>query len=382
MRETLNPLTSLRFFAALAIVFHHLAGNMWFEASAFSPYPLDSAVAFFFVLSGFVLHYSYGKRIDRVGWKGFALQRFMRIWPLHIVVIFTCGLWLTVPDVRFHLERQSVADVLQITFLLQAWNQDPIVFWGLNGPSWSISTELFFYLSFPVLALWLNRFGVLPFALATALFTSVWLYVATTLFYDAEKPLSALALGYISPAARIGEFCLGMALSLILSHRLDGLRRHQAWLWSTLEVVSLFAMVLSLRYMSQFGWTIGQSFGSVAGAWAGASGSLFSFALVIGVFAVGRGVLSSLLCNKAFVWLGTISFAMYLIHQPLIFHWKRNVVPALENPTLEAIGFFMVVIVFSAVLHNSIEKPGIKLGRRWSKRIGPNRQSRRFSDGA
>ena len=78
----LEPLTSLRFFAAAAIVLHHTQ-EVWVPTGFWLPFLLDQAVAFFFVLSGFILTYVHPALPTRAERRRFWLARFARIWPAH-----------------------------------------------------------------------------------------------------------------------------------------------------------------------------------------------------------------------------------------------------------------------------------------------------------
>ena len=78
----LPELTSLRFFAALAVVLHHVA-----EVNGQSPFmALCDAfgwlgVTFFFVLSGFVLMWAFDPQITAAQ---FLIRRLTRVYPLHL----------------------------------------------------------------------------------------------------------------------------------------------------------------------------------------------------------------------------------------------------------------------------------------------------------
>ena len=93
-KQRLDALTGLRFFAAFAIVVHHEAGILVPESSV-SWVPLDQAVSLFFVLSGFILTYTYPElpMLRRV--LDFWRARVARLWPVHffalLVVIFFVG---------------------------------------------------------------------------------------------------------------------------------------------------------------------------------------------------------------------------------------------------------------------------------------------------
>ena len=74
----LNALTSLRFFAAFVVMLHHfISGSLGFAGAA-------HGVAFFFVLSGFILTSNYPHLSTWQDRRSFLLARFARIWPAHV----------------------------------------------------------------------------------------------------------------------------------------------------------------------------------------------------------------------------------------------------------------------------------------------------------
>jgi peptidoglycan/LPS O-acetylase OafA/YrhL len=96
MTKEIKSLTGLRGIAAMWIVLHHYfgsakTGNIVLEAisNIFSNGYL--AVDFFFVLSSFVLCYSYEKSfsvtVNRESYKNFMIKRFIRIYPLLIFML-------------------------------------------------------------------------------------------------------------------------------------------------------------------------------------------------------------------------------------------------------------------------------------------------------
>jgi peptidoglycan/LPS O-acetylase OafA/YrhL len=90
---SLRPLTSFRFFAALAVFFHHMIGFFFerprlkelYQAYYYEGY---AGVSFFFVLSGFILTYNYRRVFTspkvREVWA-FYVARLARIYPLHVL---------------------------------------------------------------------------------------------------------------------------------------------------------------------------------------------------------------------------------------------------------------------------------------------------------
>src|SRR6185295_2799818 len=137
-RVKLNALTGLRIVAAGMIVAHH-AGVLQIPVPN---YALGDGVSFFFVLSGFIISYAYPKLDSKNEIFKFLAARIARIWPAHFVALL-----LIVGLFQMPLDRTFVANAL----LLHGWVPSRPWYFSYNAPSWSISTELFFYISFPVL---------------------------------------------------------------------------------------------------------------------------------------------------------------------------------------------------------------------------------------
>lgn len=142
-RDRLPSLTGLRFWAALLVVLYHLTNQVGFI------YPLSSmfmfgrsGVTFFFVLSGFVLAWTYLDRPTAV--TVFFWRRFARIWPLVAVTGVLSLIAYRVVD-----QDISLWQALTTFLFLQAWHPDWAA--GANPAAWSLSDEVFFYLLFPVL---------------------------------------------------------------------------------------------------------------------------------------------------------------------------------------------------------------------------------------
>ena len=139
----LGQLTFLRFIAATGVVIFHFGrkvSSLEFGASLWSR--ANTAVSFFFVLSGFILACVYQKRgIRRVA--DFYVARLARICPLYWLALFAIAAH------QLHKHGLRLADLALSASLLQSWI--PGYSQVLNVPGWSLSVELFFYLSFPFL---------------------------------------------------------------------------------------------------------------------------------------------------------------------------------------------------------------------------------------
>ncbi|MDZ4048042.1 MAG: acyltransferase, partial [Pseudoxanthomonas sp.] len=138
----LDQLTSLRFFAALLIVVHHAESMMGIGGMGVN---WGQGVSFFFVLSGFILTYVYPRLATLDDTQRFLRARVARIWPAH-VASFALGFAL----MPYAWDTwTAIANLL----LVHAWIPQSAYYFSYNGVSWSVSTEAFFYLAFPLLIL-------------------------------------------------------------------------------------------------------------------------------------------------------------------------------------------------------------------------------------
>ncbi|MFI2374392.1 acyltransferase family protein [Streptomyces sp. NPDC018964] len=141
----LPSLTGLRFWAALTVVLYHLSRQA-------GPLPVvsdlawygRSGVTFFFVLSGFVLAWTYeGIRVPA---RVFLWRRFARIWPmLAVSVVASVAVWYVVET------PVSLRGVAATLLMLNAWVPDRQILSGGNPAAWSLSDEAWFYALFPLL---------------------------------------------------------------------------------------------------------------------------------------------------------------------------------------------------------------------------------------
>ncbi len=166
-------LTSLRGIAAMGIVFHHFIATVFPDLHSFLPglaiSKLYLFVDLFFILSGFVLSHVYCQRFSRgltgVVYKEFMLARFARIYPLHLfmLLVFLAFqlVYLTVlanannPELIQELgfgHRRTFLSFLSNLFLLQGF--PAAGYW--NEPSWSISAEWFTYFLVPFLVVFVH----------------------------------------------------------------------------------------------------------------------------------------------------------------------------------------------------------------------------------
>lgn len=213
----IDSLTGVRILAALAVLASHLPQPVGlppvartFMSSGYN------GVTLFFVLSGFVLAWTYADRLSRpsvAGVRDFFVARFARVYPLYLAAL----LFAALPQLT-HLPSGSWLHVLS----LQTWSPDINVAYGLNGPGWSIGVESFLYLLFPVL-LWgalrvppqTQRWVIVGAAGLLAVVTGAFFVAgASQLLWD--DPGSDHRWLYRTPLTRIPDFVVGIMLALVV----------------------------------------------------------------------------------------------------------------------------------------------------------------------
>jgi peptidoglycan/LPS O-acetylase OafA/YrhL len=344
-RGPLLPLTSLRFVAALLVFSWHCVPTRRVSAVFSLGY---IGVAFFFLLSGFILTYTYreafGERLRLDAVRAFYAARFARIYPLHLATMMlmiavlvslgTDALWSGVdPQTRL---RAVAAQAL----LLQSWFAATPIAFGVNGPAWSISVEAFFYALFPFVACVLLRAfrGSRPHTVLLAAGV-LWLVQASLLW-----PVHAAVddwRWYVFPPSRLIDFVVGMLLGIAF------LRSDQRRTWplhpTSIEALALAGVGLAV-YASPF-VPLSMRFSAwVMPAWCAA----------IFVFAGQRGAISRLLSHPALVRLGEVSFAFYLCHLMVVklvdgrLGWQHPLAMPIALGGTLALGW---------LLHHVVERP-------------------------
>ena len=254
----IEALTGLRFLAAMMVFCFHFDSSL---KTKFFFGPLGGiAVSFFFVLSGFILTYVYRDRLKWGGVKRFYFTRWARIWPLHAVCL-AAAIWL--------FPYQKVVDYPGIRLacnwlLLQSWIPDIDYVLSYNGVAWSISTEAFFYLMFPLFLLGGLRHFWWKYLLTIAL-TAVALVGLTNIAATPElaATFNPHHISHFNPFMRLFEFVSGMAVAyLFMSTRVGSIRFLQVARWpvflqTVLEIVVFLLAAFSfylLQWLGYYSW--------------------------------------------------------------------------------------------------------------------------------
>jgi peptidoglycan/LPS O-acetylase OafA/YrhL len=341
-RTRLDSLTGLRIFAAAWVMLLHFRsvteGRTW-PIPFIDRFVLQGAYAvdMFFVLSGFILSHVYftqfrdGLRGER--FRSFISYRFARLYPVHLVtfgmmVVLFFGQSIVTGSSTADSGRYSVPVFLSSLTMTHAW-------WGSgttttpNIPAWSISAEWFAYLLFPFLCLAvkrLRRFAPLVFTLAGLGLALLW-------HVTDDNPLVRVMAGFL----------VGMA-AFQISRLTVG----------TAKVPVLGTVVLALVVV----WaTVGAARLEIG---------ILLFACLILVLATERDWLCRIFSLRWVVYLGEVSYAVYMVH------WVVRVVvrTAAEKagvidtipPGLLVATYVFVTLGAAMLLYHFVERP-------WRRRL-------------
>jgi len=363
MPSHIPSLTPLRGIAALFIVLHsytaYLLPGIGASIEQYSQFLKNSYlwVDFFFILSGFVLTHvyqdSFRQSISSKKYRKFILARFARIYPLHIFMlgafvlfeIASIGLFIVQNNLEVLLsggstyepfgDNHSIPSLLTNIFLLQAIHE--ITTW--NEPAWSISAEWIAYIVFPAVAC---------FVLGRTNKVCGLIYVATlvALYILIELTRGHLDFaGYPSFIRCILECVLG--ITLYHFHRSSS--GHHFFSSSQLFFVT-FTVLLSVMHLGLHDIL-----------------TIPLLSLLIIIAAKNRGLVEAALNSKPMIFLGDISYSIYMTHWFIqyvtlktwgkLFHSEFGENMSYNESLAVLALYIMLVVVVSWATYNIIEKP-------------------------
>lgn len=364
-RPHLRALTGLRFVAAFQVLAYHAlpiaAAPGWVRALVGSGYV---GVSLFFVLSGFVLTYTYHDALldGSATRRDFLVARVARLYPVYLLALAAA-----IPPLFWFLERKHaipnpawLVRILSLNAgLLQAWN--PRMACVVNCPAWSLSVEAFFYVAFlvllPVMARWKVRGLLLAAACAWAL-SMVAPLVYLSLLPDKPVAPTAHSLGqwlYVvkfNPLLRFPEFVMGVAAGRLFLLEKRSRAPWHAWL----EAGAAACVVAVLLASPGLPFLLLHN-GLLAPA----------FAALVYALARGAGPLSRALSTRVLTRLGAASFALYILHVPLLAWMARGYDVFGVRPPAQPWTFIVytgVAVALSLLVFRYVEEPARRALRR------------------
>jgi peptidoglycan/LPS O-acetylase OafA/YrhL len=323
-KQHIKALTGMRFFAAFLVLLMHFSDYVKLP-DIFLPIIKAGGigVSFFFVLSGFLLYIRYGQIFENQILKkdilNFYKSRIFRIYPAYflgllIVTIIHC----TASAILEANPLQNISTFSWIInlFALQTFSPSIITqqFW--NAPSWSVSTEFFFYFIFPFFLYFFTKHiqSGYNLILAIVLFLAMWVLLRTIVVFGAFAGWfdKLFWVDYLSDRNffwRFWEFGIGVLVGkLLITNQFNFLRSK---INRNIIILTSIAIIFVIAYMP---WPLGEMSQLLARVMRLAILNTIPFAIIIAVCCSGENFLSKALENKLTLYLGECSFAIYIYH--------------------------------------------------------------------
>lgn len=347
----LGALSGIRFFAAFNVVLFHLWNGQNFHlSSSFLTGIVSSGyvgVSFFFLLSGFIHAYAYGpERVGNLGVTKFYRGRIARIYPVYLLALALAA-WTFFHSAPLPKLLVPGATVLTMT---QAWLPSTAMAW--NYPSWTMSSELLFYLLFPFLAPPVSRLPRRGLLILAGVSLGVMLAVPSLYLIIAPDGFRHVMSNYgsnwlntvkFNPLARLPEFVIGLALGYHFTK--DGLGSVKKGRGDLMAGAAIFLIALTLGFSAHLPYLYLHNGGMVP---------MFGL-LLYGLASGGR--VSAIFNNRVFATAGDASYAMYLIQAP-VFTWLAAA-GVIGKPHYVAI-YIVVLLASSLLVLQFFEKPARK----------------------
>lgn len=331
-----EQITFTRFLASLSIIIYHYGSDIF-------PFNLTSlfkhanvGVSYFFILSGFVMIIAYYNKKE-ISILTYLKNRFARIYPVYLLAI----LILFVFKLCFS-QNIPFKGIALNTFIIQAWVPGKAL--SFNSPGWSLVVEFFFYSCFPFLFNLIYKKIIfkkliVPIVLIFVLSQFVFYWLLTSSFYKGY-PSSSHDLIFYFPPMHLNEFLIGNLAGLLYMNKFQNWTKNYDWAIVSLTIILFSTMI----YFSN----ISLHNGILA----------VLFLPLIFLVSTNNGVIAKISTLRSLVFLGEISYGMYILQKP-IFTWVKKTHHFFnsENEVFIFYSSLLVLTLFSALSYLLIETP-------------------------
>jgi peptidoglycan/LPS O-acetylase OafA/YrhL len=317
-----QELDSLRGIAAMIVVLFHIPWNQSIAVPLIKNGHL--MVDLFFILSGFVIYSAYASRINNIkDFIQFQFLRWGRIYPVHAIFLLLfmsneiirslgglTGLFAIGKPAFSNFDYISIGQQLTLTHAIGPTGNKL----EFNAPSWSISVEFYTYLLFAVV-IYLARFFSLPIF-------GIILLSSISIIWSGNSG------EYIELLRCFSGFFTGCLLAYVAKKNSRKYNRH---IFSLAFVFLIAVLCLDLEAFSSLIILVPSAL------------------LVFFAATAEKSILNTLLLKRIPVWLGKISYSMYMCHWYVIWILGMVFKRVFEKPeTVGSNGY-------SSVTLNSIE---------------------------
>lgn len=350
-----GSIDGLRAILAISVFIHHYVityvwktKGVWVRPeSDFYNHLGQASVGFFFIITGYL--FTKKMILTKSNWLDFFIGRVFRIYPIYLCSVFIVILYsFYITDFSLHVPIKS--------FLFELYNWGMFVTPSINGNNnsslmlagvtWTLSYECFFYIILPLLYFSFNKIKLLFIALVIVV------------LYLSIDPIVINFYHWTFNTVMFSFFLFGFICALIESK----IKKTKINVNNKYILCTIFILLFLLFFLFKTSFGFYQS---------------LIIAIIFFFFIYGFDF-NGLLKNKIMIYLGDISYSIYLIHGLVLYTTYTILFPSLcANLSFNQYMLLMpivllVVILLSIFTYIYIEKPMIKMGKEVSKKLKNN----------
>ena len=347
--DTIYLLEILRFIACIGVIFYHYQHFITYRGDQYEPNKIPfenffgwfyrnggSGVQVFWCLSGIIFAHVYQIKIAcrEISIAQFVWRRFSRLYPLNLITLCLvaglCVLLQLTTDMTYLIYEYNDKKHFLLNLLFANY-------WGLqdgtsfNGPVWSVSIELIAYLAFIIIAVCVRY---LPSKLRTPpVFLAAW----TIGFWWAQNKISGLS-DFIPTC--IALFMVGAIIYTV---------------WIMVPDLAVVAIILWLTVDYMRSGLIHSSLLKLQLPF-----TSLMVALLVSLLALSKSFGTIEICRSFAIKIGSLTYAMYMIHFPLQFImvlFSESIYRINFLTPLVFVVFFGLVVGMSSICHDKFELP-------------------------
>ena len=304
-----------------------------------------TGVQLFFVISGFLIHYSYLRRGGNgLNKKEFFIKRFFRIYPPYF---FALLFFVFVAGRAVLQSKFGIYDF--VSHLLMTYNFDSRTYFSFNGSFWSLALELQLYLIYP-LFLWIRKKNGIDKTIL--ILFGIYLFFTVSRYFVSNEYYIFLSHGNVFKNWII--WGLGAWLGENYLNGKQTLPAKAIWVWVMFFACSTLKAFPFMAGFIDIVWTV--------------------FYVILANNYLFSKRTNPLEWEKALINVGESSYSFYLLHQPILMALAGGIsIFGLSKVysafhVLDAIVIFVLIHLLSIGYYQLMEKPSIEAGRKLIKR--------------
>jgi len=344
-------LDALRFFAFLSVLIHHGPKTAGIFGAAISAGGFG--LSMFFLLSAYLITELLIREREQSGtvvWRLFFIRRALRIWPLYYAALATVTLLVKIWP---QIDRLGNTGIAGLVFFVANWV--PIFQLGvLLGPLWSISIEEQFYFIWPPIV----KAGGARLALAVSICFTIVCFAWLAIFHG-----NGWWLWFATPVQFLFFAAGAMIAIAVRSDRMGWMKR----IGVVTRVTFFMTGIAILAVAARIGGVAGNiERPTVAGFYVGYGGGL------IGCVLIFIAVLGAPYVPRPLIYLGRISYGLYVFHNGVLLFAERIVAPSglsrhsLANALLVDGLALILCTLMASLSYRYFESPFLRLKERFA----------------